>query len=188
MSALSHHSPVAPDVRRGTRESASAPGQGRALQRELPLSLPASKPLVHLRTAMDLLDRDEDAILNLILDGQIAYAFDISTRHADRREIRIFRKSLESYKSHSSHQSYSVPSVNSVAKTLESVISEILPPGQHFAATSLKRRFTCNSGHVLHLIDEKLLLAVSDPKRGPKGSPLITRESAAAFLNSRRIL
>jgi hypothetical protein len=158
-------------------------GPRASVQRELPLILPPSKPLVHIRTAMDLLDRDEDAILNLIYDGAIAVAFDIAGKNSERREIRIHRKSLEAAKALACG---SAPV--RVSPLLSTIVAEILPPGDHFTATALKRRFTCNSGHVLNLIGQKLLLTLSDPKRGPLGSPLITRESASAFLHSRRIL
>ncbi len=148
-------------------------------QRELALALPSTKPLVHLRTAMDLLDRDEDSILNLILDGQISLAFDIAGLGAAKREIRILARSLDAYKNNHVHH----------LANLDAVIGQILPPGIAFTASQLKRRLTCNSGHVLNLLAQGLFKPFegSTAARGPNGSPLITRASATAFLHTRRL-
>ena len=67
------------------------------LQREIGFSLGTGRLLMPMAAVMVILDRSEDDLLRLVEEGELEFAFDISTGGAVRREVRIYRESLLRY-------------------------------------------------------------------------------------------
>ena len=153
-------------------------------QLRLPIDLPISRPLIPMKAAVVLLDRSEDEVLALIDLGELTWAWDISSEAAERREVRIWRESLLC------HMQNDAGLRDSHAKLPEaSVLNFLLPhSGEEIRSTHLQRLFTASQGHIQHLIDQKLLHGLNDPKTGRNGYVRVTRASFLAFMRSRRII
>ena len=66
-------------------------------QREIGFRPGAGRLLMPLAAVMVILDRSEDDLWRLVEEGELEFAFDISTGGAARREVRIYRESLLRY-------------------------------------------------------------------------------------------
>ena len=66
-------------------------------QHRLALTVAQSTTLVTVDTARAVLGMDNDSVTALCESGSIQYAFDLRSNTADRREVRIWAESLESY-------------------------------------------------------------------------------------------
>lgn len=140
-----------------------------ALQRRLPLDLTTGRPLLDVWAIGALLNLDEDDVLYRIEDGQLPFAFDISSPGSRNREVRIWRGSL----------------AGNGARDLGQAIADILPPTSRLSTVQLKRALSCSSSHVHDLVRDGCFEASA--KHGLTCSVWVTRTSAAAFLESRRI-
>lgn len=148
----------------------------------LPIDLPISRPLIPMKAAVVFLDRSEDEILALIDSGELAWAWDISSEAAERREVRIWRESLLVFLSPGGPSSHS-----DLDET--NVLNFLLPhSGDELRSTHLQRLFTASQGHIQHLIDQKLLHGLNDPKTGRNGYVRVTRASFLTFMRARRII
>ena len=132
-------------------------------------------------------DGDEDAILQRITSGWLRWAFDLSGSKSKRREIRILGQSLTDYQARA-HEREEYYRVNETT-ALQSIVKKVLPKtgSDQITVTRFRKRVRCSSTHIYNLIEDKLLVALTNPRRGPTGSSLIQRDSAIAFLISRRI-
>jgi len=77
------------------------------LQREIGFRLGAGRLLMPMAAVMVILDRSEDDLLRLVEEGELEFAFDISTGGAVRREVRIYRESLLRYQAQRFRASFS---------------------------------------------------------------------------------
>jgi len=77
------------------------------LQREIDFRLGTGRRLMPMAAAMAILDRSEDDLLRLMEEGELEFAFDISTGGAVRREVRIYRESLLRYQAQRFRASFS---------------------------------------------------------------------------------
>jgi hypothetical protein len=147
------------------------------------LNLRNCPPLAPLAAAMWILQRDEDSVLELIENGLLLWAFDISNPNArTRSEIRIFRDSLRDYLEGKSRMGR--PCAD--APVLDYVIKHCLPGDKPFIAASLiARNWTCSRTHINQLIDASALVQTRSATRGPNGSAIVTRASAEQFLTAR---
>lgn len=66
-------------------------------QARLALTIAQGTTLVTVDTARAVLGMDADSVAGLCESGALAYAFDLRSASADRREIRIWAQSIESY-------------------------------------------------------------------------------------------
>ncbi len=146
-------------------------------QRQLPICIPAARPLVPLEAIMVLLDIDEDSVLGLIDAGELRWAWNIASSGADRREIRVLRDSLLSYCALSGQPADAAALWPIVFGHSRDVVR----------STELQRLFSCSSSHVHRLIKDKDLVALNAATTGPNGYARITRASVIGFLNSRRM-
>src|SRR5260370_34307864 len=65
--------------------------------RELGFRLGTGRMLMPMAAVMAILDRSEDDWWRLVEEGELEFAFDISTGGAARREVRIYGESLLRY-------------------------------------------------------------------------------------------
>lgn len=156
-------------------------------QRQFDLRLPTGRPLVPVSACMVVLDRNEDDVLMLIDEGHLTVAFDIASRRAARREIRVWRESILLYAAND--YAAMARATDALAADLAPALDAILAPRamEHIRARELADRFTCSSTHVLQLVEEGSITGPAPKGRGPNSSPRIVRNSVAAFLQSRRI-
>lgn len=140
------------------------------------------RPMIGMDSVKALLDVSEDDVLDLISDGQLRWAWNLSATTGPRSFVRVWSRSVTCYL---------VPgSQPAEPDTLDEVIDQLLAGGTPalpgtFRATSLQRVFNVSSGHVLNL------LAAGELKLAPrcewhKGvSPEITRASVVELLKGR---
>ena len=157
--------------------------------------LGSCRPLLNVNAVMALLDLDEDAVLYLIEDGQLGFAFNIADAGAGARELRIWKGALARMTMDQGSRSKEEPE-------LDEVISAILPPaldlgprtlGLGSGATlrvepDLTRAFNCSATHVNDLIGQKELQEVVNPNRKATQTRVVTRASVALFLERRRMI
>mgnify|MGYP000933721802 FL=1 len=138
-------------------------------------------PLGRVSAATWLLQRSAAEIGALVESGALLWAWDVRSKSADRRELRLWR-----------------PCVDALARrdaqpqdAEEAVLRHVLTDGRPwFTTRELSLRWMCSHKHVIRLLDDGLLEMTPDSprRRGAGGSPHITRKSAAAFLQARRVV
>jgi hypothetical protein len=137
--------------------------------------------MLGIAAARDLLGVDVDDILSLIADGKLAWAWDIGLG-SRRAEIRILSKCLRGYQATGS-------TCNLRDAGEEQIIGWIL--ARHklpwIAGVSLKFILACENDLIIDLIEAGELKHTGGWRRGPGGSPNVTRESVVAFLKRRRV-
>ena len=146
--------------------------------------------MVGMEGAKHLLDLGEDEILELIEEGRIAFAWNIGL--GERREVRILRKSIDSYLSERDGCNADRNIVDTVP-TDEQALRMILPPGHQgpfLTNGQVQRSLNCVSDHVLHLVEAGALALVPKTtyRRGPAGAALVTVDSFTKFIRARRML
>lgn len=146
------------------------------------LRIPSGRSLVPLEAVMVLADRDEDAVLALIDNGQLRWAYNIASPGSERREIRILRSSVLSYLDRSSDP------VESADDALTSILPKPMNVRGHetIRAVEVERRFCCSQGLVAKLIHAGCF-TLAGPVAGPKVSPYILHTSVAQFLRTRSL-
>jgi hypothetical protein len=149
-----------------------------ALQLNLNLQLPASRPLIPLEAAMVMLDRDEDDILASIEMGGLTWAWDIRSADAERREIRIWRDCIVAHLNGDRQ-----PDAEAADP-----LSLIVPAGETIRSVELRTFFTASHSHVLNLIAQGLVEGRNRAHRGPNGFVRVSRGSVLNFLRNRRII
>ncbi len=162
------------------------------LQREIDFGPGTGRPLVPIEAVMVILDRNEDDLLRLVEEGELEFAFDISSAGAARREVRIYRESLLRYRAQSFRASLApvrsdIPAQES--RGLLHCITAILPQHSNMILTAveLARCWSCSSSHVQRLIADGALADASPEGRKLTNTRSVTCASAEAFLTRRRI-
>lgn len=150
------------------------------MQLALPLTLPSGRPLVPLEACFVLLDRDEDEVLGEVETGKLGWAFDLRTRGAVRREVRVWRESLLERLAGLQPQTS--------GSTL-AVVDTFLPH-RDIRLMELARWFSCSGSHITNLVrDGSLELAGDRPCHSSVAAVTrICRASVVSFLSCRRIL
>lgn len=159
--------------------STAATHPARAVQRRFSFAdLGTGTPLLTVSAVRALLNLDEDAVLYLVDDGQLAFAFDLAMPGARRKELRIWRGCF-----------------NGAARdaALPTVLADILQGGAGvppvvIRSGALAQRWVCSRTHVHDLMDAGLLEEVGAEERKITNSRNLTRASAAEFLQRRRIV
>ena len=154
------------------------------------------RPLVDVWAACAALDCSEDAVVNLVDEGRLRFAFNLASRHAHtRRCIRILSRSLAEF------QAGAVPGLGAMSATQDAAafaeaLKLIFPALTRYATggstvrvTTIGRKFNMGTDHVLNLCDENSLRLVPGTvrRRGPNGSPQVDFASVAKFLAARRL-
>ena len=169
----------------------------------LDFGLAERRPLVPLPAVTLFLDRRPREILALIESGRLRWAFDIRTRNARAREIRVWRDSLLEFAGLKLRPQ--PPSGDQ--EEFDAMMSQMLPEQEEppkpapppagvvplihkFEPTvsggDVARCLSCAQGHVVNLLRDRLLAPSSE--RVPQGRLLVTRSSVIEFLRRRRIL
>jgi hypothetical protein len=147
----------------------------------------APKPLLSINAAAAFIgsNHDGDDVLELIDLGLIAWAWNIGSKKAERREVRVLLASV---------QFYARTGGKGIAPEFswEQVLGMVLPDGGGkpvYENARLMRRWSASSELGLDLLWEKCLRVAPGCEwgRGRNGSPLFTRESVVEFLKSRRM-
>lgn len=176
-------------------------------QRLLPLRVQLRLPMVDVAAVRAALGVSEDEVLQLIDDGELAWAWDIASRDAKKREVRVLAQSVVSYQSSVANGALSFDQVVAIVFRRQQLAAINQPPTRPWLwGREIVHAFNCGSEHVFNLLREgslKLLpghvvpTANSQPathnpqnlgwRRGPGGMPCVSYESAVEFLNRRRI-
>lgn len=150
------------------------------LQRSLPLRVQIRLPMMDIAGVRGALGVSEHEVLELIEQGSgLSWAWDISTRAAQRREVRVLARCVTDL------QRDAVTELS-----FDDVVSIIFGRSRPFLwGKEIFRAFNCTSDHVMNLVVEDSLqrLPDTDWRRGPGGSPCVAWASAVQFLKQRRL-
>jgi len=170
--------------------------------RRFALGLDVKRPLTALSVVTAALDLRPRHVSNLIEAGKLRWAFDIRTRSARAREVRIWRESILEF---AGLQPPPNPPMTD-DEEFTAILLQILPPEEDpppppspialvfchvprpepsVSAAILARSFSCAEGHIANLIRNRLLLPAG---KNSRGRLLVTRASVIQFLRQRRIL
>ena len=143
-----------------------------------PMPRQRSKPLLPIRGVVSLIDRNEDAVLALIEQGQIAWAWDVSLdgKRARSKELRVLPAAVANY-------------MTGRPCTLEwaDVLGMLIPADARTLATpEVSRLLNASHTHVFALGGRKLLRHCSSWRTGPGGAARFSTESVVNFLRNRR--
>lgn len=156
-----------------------------------PASVPFKRPLVSLWTAVEVLDRSSAELLALIEEGKLRFAWNIAGRRTRRRLIRILSQSLVEFQSGQPAPNLSAPDdFQRAVKLIFPAVSHAPGGAITVRATTIVKRLSVGSDHVLHLVDQGELRVCKGAVRrpGPNGSPEIEFGSVVEFLTKRRLL
>jgi hypothetical protein len=155
------------------------------VQRQFDLGLATGRPMHSVNSAMAILDQDEDAVLNLIELGFLAFAFDIRSPKSSKREPRILTESIRSYLRGDHLRAVVDKSDAALDQALKQLFKHSRPTVR---GTEIRRAFNCSSQHILDLVAEDCLKRDEKVKlKTVKSSPAIYRSSVISFLKSRRL-
>ena len=156
-------------------------------QLKLPLRLLVRTPMLTLAGARGAMGISEDDIRDMISDGELPWAWDISTKGAGRTELRILAACVDhAQKDLLSGSGTGVSPVIEEADVIRLLYGEERPWiwGKEF-----HRAWNFDRRHLFNLIfDGSLqLLPRTRWRRGPGGSPCVTWNSAVDFLRKRKL-
>lgn len=148
-----------------------------------PKGLACPRPLMPLSAVMWRLDRDEDAILRLIEDGELSWAFNVARPSArEHRSPRVLTESVTDYLNGRTR------SFISAEAEWQWVISMILPAGRTAITCDLARALCCGREHIMNLLREGAIKAeFPEVRRGMNSSPRFYTQSVADWLRGRRL-
>ena len=137
-----------------------------------------SKPLLPVRGVMSLVDLNEDQVVALIEDGQLAWAFDVALdpKRGRNRELRVMPAAVSAY-------------LRGQTCELEwaEVLRLLLPHDEPvILSKDIYRVLNVGSTHLYALARRKLIVPCSTWRRGPGGGGRFTTRSFVDFLTSRR--
>lgn len=137
------------------------------------------KRLARVETVMDHLGIDEDQVLLLAMDGELA-GFDLRGGSAERRLLCVWWQSIKDYEARSLY-----PGQAGAKIPTRTVIEDILPEGRRLRFTVVKQALGIKSQHLHNLIAAKLLTASGGDSVNQ--APEIVRASVVSFLEDRRV-
>src|SRR5262245_33837318 len=142
------------------------------------------RPLLPVRAVMCILDCSEDRVMRLTESGELQFVFDLATRDARRREVRVYSGSVYSYANRSGQRLR--PTHDDIR--LARAISACIPPGDGpIRLSDLARSWTISSTHAHDLARSGELSLLPSQNHKAKQSPFIDRQSAQRFLAGRRV-
>jgi hypothetical protein len=128
----------------------------------------------------DCLCKTRDEVNALIESGDLAFAFDLSTKPKTRKEPRVFALCV------AEKTGWKNPAGQTKNFQLAEVVGMILP-SRDVRSTELKRIFGCGSDHVYQLSGQFKTVRKPAVKDGPNSYTVFDRASVANFLEKRRI-
>ena len=143
------------------------------------------RPTMQIGAVKGILDIGEDEVIALIEEGSLV-AWNIALPGAERRELRVLTQTVALAQA----RMVSSGSARSGAQliTEKETFTLLFPHAKPFVTgTEAQRMLNCGSTHVIRLVNEGCLEQCKGSKyrRGPNGSPAITRESFEGFLRER---
>ena len=157
-------------------------------QPELPrFSAPRYKrPTMTVDAAKGILDLTEDDVRALVDTGALV-AWSISTPGAERPELRILTASVAEFLRDNTDGSPDFASTIQPATAIAALVPKHDKP--FLTGPEVKRTLNCGRQHLTNLVDANALaqLPGTQYRRGPKGWPVISRDSFIAFLRTRMI-
>ena len=144
------------------------------------------RPLVSIWTTLTLIggDRPEE-IIALIENGELLFAFDVGSKRAKTREIRILGSSINEFLA-----GRPAPAI-SEQEDFNLAMQAVFPaPKPAIPAFEIARAWNACPGHIINLCRGRELNLVKGARirRGRGGSPMVTMGSAVEFLRQRRCL
>lgn len=131
--------------------------------------------MVPIRGVIPVLDRDEDAILRLIEDGRLRWAFNIALKLGSAMELRVFPQCVGD-----------VVSGRECGLEFPDVAAALTGGrADSMSAVEISAALNASGSHVYGLIAAGELKACSRWKRGPGGSARVCVESFKGFLARR---
>ena len=137
-----------------------------------------SKPMCSIGAACSLVDKNPDQVLSLIEEGQLPWAWDVSSnpRRSRRKEIRILPAAVAAYMTG-----------RECALTWEGVLDVLLPHDEPTLVTKdITRALNVSSTLVFSLVKQKELRPCSTWQTGPGHSARFPRQCFVDFLERRR--
>ena len=146
-------------------------------QFDLPMTVAQAMlyPLWPIEAVEIYLSLSHDKALGLA--DEVPFAWDIKSPSAEKRELRFWWADVAAL------AGQKVP-----AFTETQVYNAIVP--SHWGTVtvvSLSNKLKCDAGLIEKLLEAKCLTATTEGRRGPGGSPKVTRASVMAFLKARRM-
>ena len=136
-----------------------------------------SKPLLPIRALTSILDKDEDRVLHLIEEGELAWSWDVilDPKRARSKDLRVLPKCVADY-------------LNGRKCELKwpEVFGLLLPDAPTILASEITRILNVSCDHTYHLIDRNQIVACSTRRPGPGGSARVPAKSFIQFLQQRR--
>ena len=144
-------------------------------------SVKVKGPMVDMAAARSALGCDVDDVLDLIEEGNLAWAWDIGLGKR-RSEMRIYAGCINGYEVTGVKCNLENASEDDIYGSILARETKPWIPG-----IRLKSVLNCENGLVIDLVKAKEFeILPGGWRRGPGGSPLITKESVVAFLKRRR--
>jgi hypothetical protein len=144
-----------------------------------------TRPLVSVWAVLSVTDlKGEDEVLEAVEDGRLLFAFNIASRNAKARDVRVLSDSVCAFV-----EGRRLANV-SEEQDWQRVLRLIFPsPAPTIQAKEIALALNASSSHIIKLIEERLLrLAKGTPWFcGRGGSPRVEYQSAVDFLKARRI-
>jgi hypothetical protein len=140
------------------------------------------RPVVCLATVTDVLGIDSDAAMDLVDNGELAFAWNISTPKARCREVRVLAEAVQAYRE---NRACSV-------KTVSDAVNCILPKPSSIASLAtvrrsvLSRRLGCSAEHLANLTDAREI-KLAPVRVSRSESPLLDWQSVFQFLHRRTL-
>lgn len=144
-------------------------------------------PLCDVNYARTRLRLDHEAVMDLLENGRLRWAWNIGTANARQREIRILTDCVE----RAVNKDYSHR-----RETIDDVVKRILPQptetecaGQRWKtirAVVLTARLVCHPSHISHLVEQNEIFTTPMPHARFQ-SPYLEFDSVVAFLKRREL-
>ena len=147
----------------------------------LAIDLPSRRPLLTVEAAVTLLDRDPIEVAAAVDAGVLAWAWDLAGAQAKRRELRLWRGSVERCR-----QTGGVDGGGQIAEA--QVLADILP-ARDLRASEVWRRLGISRQRLAEMIatGELQVAQAARCRQGVNATEIITRASLVALLRKRRV-
>ena len=126
-----------------------------------------------LRGVCSLVDKNDDRVVELVEEGAIAWAFDVSIGR--RMYLRVLPSAVADYLQG-----------RTCALKWADVIGLLMPDEPTILALDITRVLNVTSDHTYALIDRKQIVACPTRRHGPGGSARVPAKSFIEFLQKRR--
>jgi len=149
-----------------------------------PLNFSVRRPLLSLETSAALADLTTEAVMDLIRDGTLRFAFNVATPDAGRQCLRVLAVSLADYLNgtHNSKRLLETPA------QVRAAVAGIFPAlaGDTLRIDTFCRLLSISLDHGARLA-ETCVQRARHGRRGQNCGTLIVRASALEFLLKRRV-